>query len=241
MTSFILFGPIHIKTLFIIVLISLLLPGLLNKSLNNNAINKFTIGLAALLISNELFKPFYLTVLGDFKWSNTIPLHLCHISSYATGLYLITKNKKFFDFAYFWGLGGGCMALLTPDIEFGFPHIDFISLFFGHGLLFFGIMYILKIYKPIITFHPLLNAWKYAFLMFPFIYISNLVVTIFADPNYQSNLWYLASPPGGASIMDFFPAIFQNPPMHIVPSIVIGFLVFLFLYLPMYFINRGKS
>ena len=58
MSPFILFGPMHVKTLLIIVCTSLFLPGLLKKSLTKNGINKFTKGLAVLLISNELFKPF---------------------------------------------------------------------------------------------------------------------------------------------------------------------------------------
>ena len=95
-----------------------------------------------LLIANELLKPLILTTFGDYKWTNTIPFHMCHISSYATGLFLLTRDKRFFDFAYFWGLGGGTMALLTPDIQLTFPDLDFITLFFGHGILFFGIIYI---------------------------------------------------------------------------------------------------
>ena len=53
--------------------------------------------LAYLLIFNELLKPFYLNYFSpeDYNWTNTIPLHACHFSSYATGLFLLTRNQKF--------------------------------------------------------------------------------------------------------------------------------------------------
>ena len=120
--------------------------------------------LAYLLIFNELLKPFYLNYFSpeDYNWTNTIPLHACHFSSYATGFFLLTRNQKFFDFAYFWGLGGGTMALFTPDIEFTFPDLDFITLFSGHGLLFFALVYIVFVLKQNITFDSYKNALKFS-------------------------------------------------------------------------------
>ena len=82
-----------------------------------------------------------LTTFGDYKWTNTIPFHMCHISSYATGLFLLTRDKRFFDFAYFWGLGGGTMALLTPDIQLTFPDLDFITLFWDMVFYFLNYLY----------------------------------------------------------------------------------------------------
>ena len=113
------------------------MPFILRNKYSLDSLSQFEKILGFTLILNELMKPFYLIAFGDYKWTNTVPLHACHISSYATGLFLLTRHQRFFDFAYFWGLGGGTMALLTPDVEFTFPDLDFITLFSGHGLLFF--------------------------------------------------------------------------------------------------------
>ena len=53
------------------------------------------------------------------------------------------------------------MALLTPDIELTFPDLDFITLFLGHGLLFFALVYIVFVLKQSITFDSYKNALKF--------------------------------------------------------------------------------
>ena len=157
-TPFELFGDIHLITLGIILSVSLIFSFTARKYYDKNTFAGFEKILGYLLIITELIKPFFLVEFGDYHFTNTVPLHLCHITSYATGLFLLTRDTRFFDFAYFWGMGGGTMALLTPDVEFTFPHIDFISLFSSHGLVFFTIIYILVVIRQYVTFSSLINA-----------------------------------------------------------------------------------
>ena len=132
---------LHLLTLFIIFVASFGFAYFAKSNYNEQSYLSFEKFFGYLLIANELFKPLVLTTFGDYD--GLILFHyMCCISSYATGLFLLTREKRFFDFAYFWGLGGGTMALLTPDIQFTFPDLDFITLFFGHGILFFAIIYI---------------------------------------------------------------------------------------------------
>jgi len=238
MNEFILFGTTHLLTLIIIFVVSFGFAYFAKSNYSEQSYLSFENFFGCLLIANELFKPLVLTTFGDYRWTNTVPLHMCHISSYATGLFLLTREKRFFDFAYFWGLGGGTMALLTPDIQFTFPDLDFITLFFGHGILFFGIIYIAITLKQEITFSSLVNAMKYPLYMLPFIYLLNLGINQIADPNYPPNLWYLMHPPGGASLMDLFPPLFQNPPWHIIPTMPLAGIIFLLLYIPFYLSER---
>ena len=174
MNEFILFGTTHLLTLFIIFVASFGFAYFAKSNYNEQSYLSFEKFFGYLLIANELFKPLVLTTFGDYRWTNTVPLHMCHISSYATGLFLLTREKRFFDFAYFWGLGGGTMALLTPDIQFTFPDLDFITLFFGHGILFFAIIYITITLKQQITFSSLINAMKYPLYMLPFLSLIHI-------------------------------------------------------------------
>ena len=41
--------------------------------------------------------------------------------------------------AFFWGLGGATMAILTPDISY--HDLDYIYFMIGHGMIVVGIMY----------------------------------------------------------------------------------------------------
>ena len=216
-TPFELFGDIHLITLGIILSVSLIISFTARQYYDKNTFAGFEKILGYLLIITELIKPFFLVEFGDYHFTNTVPLHLCHITSYATGLFLLTRDTRFFDFAYFWGMGGGTMALLTPDVEFTFPHIDFISLFSSHGLVFFTIIYILVVIRQYVTFSSLINAVKYALMALPFVYVLNLIIG--GEEGYKANLWYLMERSEGASLMDFFPVFFQNPPFHMLIAV----------------------
>ena len=231
--KFILFGITHLLTLGIIFMISFGFSLLMRDKYSLESFTSFEKILGFSLIANELLKPLYLIALGDYKWTNTIPLHACHISSYTAGLFLLTREKRFFDFAYFWGIGGGTMALLTPDVEFTFPDLNFIVLFFGHGLLFFSLIYIVIVIKQKVTFDSLINALKYSLILLPIMYGINEFINevIGTEIKYQANLWYLTSAPKGASLMSLFPA----PPWHVFPVFPLVAVIFYILYLPFYF------
>jgi len=235
MNEFILFGTTHLLTLGIIFVVSFGFSFFIRDKYSLESFGSFEKILGFALILNELLKPFYLIALGDYKWTNTVPLHACHISSYTAGLFLLTREQRFFDFAYFWGLGGGTMALLTPDVEFTFPDLDFITLFFGHGLLFFSLIYIVIVIKQKVTFGSLINALKYSLILLPIMYVLNVLIG--GEPGYEANLWYLMKAPAGESLMSLFPA----PPWHVFPVFPLVAVIFYMLYLPFYFAEKTSK
>jgi len=235
MNEFILFGTTHLLTLAIIFAVSFGFSFFMRDKYSLESFASFEKILGFTLILNELLKPLYLIALGDYKWTNTVPLHACHISSYTAGLFLLTREQRFFDFAYFWGLGGGTMALLTPDVEFTFPDLDFMTLFFGHGLLFFSLIYIVIVIKQKVTFGSLVNALKYSLILLPIMYVLNVLIG--GEPGYEANLWYLMKAPAGESLMSLFPA----PPWHVFPVFPLVALIFYMLYLPFYFAEKKSK
>ena len=235
MNEFILFGTTHLLTLGIIFVVSFGFSFFIRDKYSLESFGSFEKILGFALILNELLKPFYLIALGDYKWTNTVPLHACHISSYTAGLFLLTREQRFFDFAYFWGLGGGTMALLTPDVEFTFPDLDFITLFFGHGLLFFSLIYIVIVIKQKVTFGSMINALKYSLILLPIMYVLNVLIG--GEPGYEANLWYLMKAPAGESLMSLFPA----PPWHVFPVFPLVAVIFYMLYLPFYFAEKKSK
>ena len=235
MNEFILFGTTHLLTLAIIFAVSFGFSFSMRDKYSLESFASFEKILGFTLILNELLKPLYLIALGDYKWTNTVPLHACHISSYTAGLFLLTREQRFFDFAYFWGLGGGTMALLTPDVEFTFPDLDFMTLFFGHGLLFFSLIYIVIVIKQKVTFGSLINALKYSLILLPIMYLLNVLIG--GEPGYEANLWYLMKAPAGESLMSLFPA----PPWHVFPVFPLVALIFYMLYLPFYFAEKKSK
>ena len=97
MNEFVLFGTTHLLTLVLIFVASFSFAYFAKSNYNKESYLTFEKLFGCLLIANELFKPLVLTTFGDYRWTNTVPLHMCHISSYATGLFLLTRDKRFFD------------------------------------------------------------------------------------------------------------------------------------------------
>jgi uncharacterized membrane protein YwaF len=87
-----------------------------------------------------------------------------------------------------------------------------------------------------VTFSSLINAVKYGLMALPFAYILNLMIG--GEPGYEANLWYLMKLSEGASLIDFFPVFFQQPPFHIIIVIPLSIVIFLFLYLPFYLFEK---
>jgi hypothetical integral membrane protein (TIGR02206 family) len=75
------------------------------------------------------------------NWKLGLPLHLCDFSSASIILYFFTKRKEFFLFAFFAGISGAGMAILTPDVLYSFPHIDYIRHMIGHSMILLGVTY----------------------------------------------------------------------------------------------------
>ena len=88
---------------------------------------------------HETTNPFFKITERGFDWWDAMPIHMCGFSSWCIALYLITKYKPLFIFAFFWGLAGGGMSILTPDIVLGFPALEYLDTMWGHSLILMGV------------------------------------------------------------------------------------------------------
>ncbi len=79
---------------------------------------------------------------GDFRWQTDLPFHLCSISTVLLGIYFFRPSQKFFDILFYWAFSGGILALIFPDLKVDFPSFRYFSMFFGHALLLFSILYL---------------------------------------------------------------------------------------------------
>ena len=134
------FGESHLVTLLLILAVAFLLPFFIkNSDLDNKVLIAKVLGVSAITL--ELIKPFIWHYGLDFPWIKLIPIHMCNLSTLFIGIFLLTEKRIFFEVSFFWGIGGGINALITPDIPKTFPDPQFILFFIGHGLLIIAIAY----------------------------------------------------------------------------------------------------
>ena len=62
-----------------------------------------------------------------------MPLHVCGITVFAVVVMLVFRRQTAYEIAYFWGLVGATNAVVTPQLEFGYPQYRFFQYFIAHG------------------------------------------------------------------------------------------------------------
>ncbi len=118
------------------------------------------------------------------------------------------------ELAYYWGLAGSTMALLTPDL--GVPALSYPGLYFflAHGGV--VIMNIVLVGGRLAKLSPGSN-WR-ALL---WLNVYAIAVGIF-DTAFKTNYFYLCEKPAGASLLDY-----MGPwPVYILSCEVFGVAVF---------------
>jgi len=225
-TPFQLFGTVHLLTIFTVIVVSIFLPKLYkDKSENQKSLmNKIIASIIAAHVIISPYKDLYLLA-TSYDWRETIPLHMCDLSEIFLIWFLLGGPRILYLCAFFWGLGGASMAILTPDISH--HDLDYIFFMIGHGMIIVGIMYATVSLgnRPYAKDILKVSAIT-AFILLPIVYVINLIL---GDP---ANFWYLMAKPDGASLMDVFP----EPPLHLLVITPLAIAVFYLIYLP-YFIK----
>jgi len=223
--EFILFGSQHIGALSTVIAVSVATPIVL-RTANNIEVKKFvSMVLAILLILHELIKPFYRYYLFGHELLLVFPIHICHLAAISMGLFLILKKEFLFEIAYFWGLSGNLLAMVTPDMKYGFPNLEFIMFYFGHGLLLLTILFACVCLRTNLRWSSILRVFIATILILPAMYGLNIALESYQpDVNY----WYLMITPGPDTILSLFP----EPPWHIPYVAVTALLIFIVSFIP---------
>ena len=224
------FNPLstsHIFAVLITVALIVLLPKLFeNKSVETK--NILILSIITLMLINHVMDFYYEGYLSEIKLG--LPLHLCDFSSASVMLYFLTKRKIFFLFAFFAGISGAGMAILTPDTQHGFPNIHYIRHMVGHAMILLGVSYAIIIDNQ----SPYLkDVHRVLMVLSVFLVVIYFINYLLGPP---ANYWYLGTKPIGESILDFFP----EPPLHIPLLIIIGAVLFFIIYSPYWIYDKFK-
>jgi len=142
-----------------------------------------------------------------------------------------TGSQRWFEVAYFWGIGGTLQAVLTPNLRFGFPDWRFISFFTSHCGIIVGVVFLMltRRYRP----YPMSIARVWLWSEFYF------VVTFIVDKVTDVNYGFLLHKPEAFSILSF---LSDSRPLYLLQLHGVALLFFLGLYAPfaIYDLWKGK-
>jgi hypothetical integral membrane protein (TIGR02206 family) len=69
----------------------------------------------------------------DWTAGASLPFALCDLATLVAAAALLTRAPLLVELTYFWGLAGTLQAVLTPDLQTGFPSLTFFEYVIAHA------------------------------------------------------------------------------------------------------------
>ena len=143
--------------------------------------------LVILLAEYQIRSTYVETLIKGGNLLENLPLHLCDFSAIVIAVFLLTGLRPLFIFAYFWGISGAGMSILTPDSEFAFPHYEYFATMYGHSLILLAVVF------------SIVNLGQRPYLrdIPKLIFYSTILLVVIYGINYilGANYWYLNERP----------------------------------------------
>jgi hypothetical integral membrane protein (TIGR02206 family) len=212
-----LFGPTHLCLIGIIVAVCVVLPLLCRQKRLPARPVCLAIGWG-LVINELIWWTFRYSHEGLHLWN--LPLQLCDATLWMSALACLTRAPRVVEVAYFGGLAGAGMAVLTPDLWSPWPTYPAIYFFIAHG----GIVLAVSV----LVFGRIapLSAgaiWRAYGMLLGFAAAVGAVNAIAG-----TNFMYLCRKPKGASLLDSL-----GPwPIYLIAGAALALVLFWLLWLP---------
>lgn len=196
------------------------------KNSSNSSQKKLIFFIISLILINQSMD-LYIEGYLD-QWKLGLPLHLCDFSSFSILIYLLTKKRDFFIFAFFFGIAGAGMSILTPDTVYGFPAIGYIQNQIGHTAIILGVSYAMVIDNQRPYLGDVARALSFATIL---LFVMYGVNHLLGEP---ANYWFIIEKPIGENVTSFM----RPEPFHMIDLWLLAVVVCYIIYLPYYLVDR---
>jgi hypothetical integral membrane protein (TIGR02206 family) len=215
------YGLPHFTVIFLTIVLPFVLAAIVWRT-RSPLVEKVIIGvLSAVLLLNYIIFIIFVRSQGTATWQQMLPMQMCDWGMAVVIVAMWTGNQRWFEVAYFWGIGGTLQAVLTPNLRYGFPDWRFISFFTSHCAIIIGVVFLMltRRYRP----YPMSIVRVYLWTEFYF------VVTLITDELTGFNYGFLLHKPEAFSILSF---LSDSWPIYILQLHGVALLFFLGLYAP---------
>jgi len=212
-----LFGPLHLALIGAIALTCIVLSVLCRRALVDRRKVRLAIGWG-LVINELIWWGFRYSHEGLHLWN--LPFQLCDVTLWTSALACLTLAPRVVEFAYFGGLAGAGMAVLTPDLWSPWPTYPAIYFFIAHGGIVLAVSVL--VFGRISPLRPG-AVWRAFGMLLGFALAVGAI-----DAAAGTNFMYLCRKPKGASLLDSL-----GPwPMYLVAGAAVALGLFWLLWLP---------
>jgi hypothetical integral membrane protein (TIGR02206 family) len=175
----------------------------------------------ALLIVNYAGYLFFIRAHGVTNWLQMLPLQMCDWGMLVVIVALWTARQRWFEVAYFWGIGGTLQAVLTPNLSYGFPDLRFFSFFISHSAIIVGVVFLMIMHRLRPYPMSILRVWLWSEFYF--------VITLIADELTGFNYGFLLHKPEAFSLLSL---LSDWRPLYLLQMHGLALAFFLVLYAP---------
>jgi hypothetical integral membrane protein (TIGR02206 family) len=217
-TGFELFGPLHLTILAAILAAAASLALLCRRSPRVSAWIRY--GLGTFLMVNELIWYAYKFHYEGLRFPEGLPIQLCDFALWVTIAACFSGLDWAVDFAFFAGLAGSGMAVLTPDLWAPVLSYPTIYFFLAHGGVVVAVLTLCwgRIARPRQG-----SFWR----AFAVLNVYAAAIAAF-DTVFRTNYFYLCRKPANPSLLDY-----MGPwPLYILTGETVAFLLFWLVALP---------
>jgi hypothetical integral membrane protein (TIGR02206 family) len=226
------YGLPHLVVIFLTITLPFALGAIVRRTKSPRVERVIIALISAVLVLNYVAYLIFVRSHGVVNWQQMLPMQMCDWGMVVVIVAMLTGNQRWFEVAYFWGIGGTLQAVLTPNLRFGFPDWRFISFFTSHSGIIVGVVFLMltRRYRP----YPMsiVRVWLWSEFYF--------VVTLIVDELTGFNYGFLLHKPEAFSILSF---LSDSRTLYLVQMHVVALLFFLGLYAPFAIadvIRRGR-
>ncbi|WP_020616839.1 TIGR02206 family membrane protein [Paenibacillus daejeonensis] len=149
--------------------------------------------LAVILLGSEISLQIWHAINGTWgvqAW----PLQLCSMTLLLSAVLLFSPGRRLYELCFFLGILGALQALLTPNLDYTFPHFRYLHFFVAHIAIIAASVYMTAVerYRP--TAGSVLRAIGWLHVLAVPAYVANLWT--------GSNFMFLARKPATGSMLD---------------------------------------
>ncbi|HEY4272080.1 MAG TPA: TIGR02206 family membrane protein [Candidatus Udaeobacter sp.] len=224
------YGLPHLTVIFLTIVLPFALAALVRRTKSKRIEKAIIAALSAVLIFNYVAYLIFIRSQGVTDWRQTLPMQMCDWGMVVVIVAMWTGNQRWFEVAYFWGIGGTLQAVLTPNLRYGFPDWRFISFFTSHSGIIVGVVFLMltRRYRP----YPMsiVRAWLWTEFYF--------VVTLITDELTGFNYGFLLHKPEAFSILSF---LSDSRALYLLQLHGVALLFFLVLYAPFAVIDLARA
>ncbi len=98
--------------------------------------------ISLLLLADAVSYSVGLAVQGTWSPKTSLPLALCDVGVLVASAACWWRVTLLVELTYFWGLAGTLQAVITPDLNVGFPHLVFFEYLVGHVGIVVGALFL---------------------------------------------------------------------------------------------------